>query len=160
MRAMLGLLVLGGLFLMAATWQGRATARLREQRAREFGVPVSLEDVRAGREGWSELVLGRPSGAAPLALPIDASAPAQGAGVREGGGAARQGAPSSFARDFEYVVKARDVLSVVCQKHYGKGRLREIVPAVARYNDLSDANDIVEGQTILLPDVARLLGEN
>src|SRR5688572_15181570 len=88
MRALLGLLLLGGLFLSAATWQGRTTERLREQRELEFGVPKDAESRRAGRAGWSELVLGRPSGQPalpPLATP---DAPANQA---PGGGGAAKG---------------------------------------------------------------------
>jgi hypothetical protein len=64
-----------------------------------------------------------------------------------------------YAPDFEYVVRPNDVLGVICQKHYGKGRLSKIVPAVAAYNDLPTQDAIVAGKVLLLPDVSLLLGE-
>jgi hypothetical protein len=162
MRALLGLLLLGGLFLAAATWQDRATKRLREQRAREYGVPEDAESRKHARAGWSELVLGRPSGADPLAR-ADVGAPeAPGSSPQDPPADSPPGPaknPGRYAPDFEYVVRPNDVLGVICQKHYGKGRLREIVPAVALYNDLSSPDGIVAGKVILLPDIALLLGE-
>jgi hypothetical protein len=166
MRALLGLLVLGGLFLAAATWQGRTTERLRDQRSREYGVP-DADNRREVRAGWSELVLGRPSGAQPLARPASMPGPASDPGsASEVDPNAPKPRPEivrveepRYAPDFEYVVRSSDVLGVICQKHYGKGRLREIVPAVAKYNDLSSADGIVAGKVLLLPDVRLLLGE-
>lgn len=158
MRALLGLLVLAGLFLGAATWQSRMTDRLRAQRALEFGVPADAVGRGEVRAGWSELVLGRPSGAPPLAKPVAAEpppGPVPGADEVPG-----PGPPAKrYAPDFEYVVRPNDVLSVICQKHYGKGRLRELVPAIAKYNDLATPDGIVAGRVLLLPDVALLFGD-
>jgi hypothetical protein len=162
MRALLGLLLLGGLFLSAATWQGRTTDRLREQRALEYGVPKDAESRRAGRAGWSELVLGRPSGQ-PALPPLAAPDPPSNAALAGGGAALGATTPNAetrrYAPDFEYVVRPNDVLGVICQKHYGKGRLSKIVPAVAAYNDLPTQDSIVAGKVLLLPDVSLLLGE-
>jgi len=161
MRALLGLLLLGGLFLSAATWQGRTTERLREQRALEFGVPKDAASRREGRAGWSDLVLGRPSGQPPLPPLPAPEAPATLDPAP--GGAAEASAPTAgeprYAPDFEYVIRPKDVLGVICQKHYGKGRLSKIVPAVAAYNDLPTQDAIVVGKVLLLPDVKLLLGE-
>jgi hypothetical protein len=162
MRALLGLLLLGGLFLSAATWQGRTTERLREQRALEFGVPKDTASRRAGRAGWSELVLGRPSGQPPLpplAAPDAPPQPAPNVGRAGQATQAPNGELRRYAPDFEYVVRPNDVLGVICQKHYGKGRLTKIVPAVAAYNDLPTQDAIVAGKVLLLPDVKLLLGE-
>ncbi|MEZ6018254.1 MAG: hypothetical protein R3F49_24365 [Planctomycetota bacterium] len=168
MRALLGLLLLGGLFLSAATWQGRMTQRLREQRALEYGIPKDAASRSDGRAGWSELVLGRPSGAAPLPPLARPEAglepgpePTPGADSDAPAGTAPSAAHTGrrYAPDFEYEVQPNDVLGVICQKHYGKGRLRELVPAVARYNDLSSADGIVAGKVLLLPDIELLLGE-
>jgi len=162
MRALLGLLLLGGLFLSAATWQGRTTERLREQRALEFGVPKDAASRRAGRAGWSELVLGRPSGQPPLpplATP-DTSQKVEPTGDTGAKGVLpSNGEPRRYTPDFEYVVRPKDVLGVICQKHYGKGRLTKIIPAVAAYNDLPTQDAIVAGKVLLLPDVKLLLGE-
>lgn len=162
MRALLGLLVLGGLFLSAATWQSRTTQRLREQRAHEYGVPEDASKRRESRAGWSELVLGRPSGQPPLPPlaapegPPPAGGRASTPSAEPSGGAIE---PRKYAPDFEYVIRPNDVLGVICQKHYGKGRLAKIVPAVAAYNDLPTQDAIVAGKVLLLPDVRLLLGE-
>jgi len=166
MRALLGLLLLGGLFLSAATWQSRTTERLREQRAREFGVPADAPEgaTRLGsRAGWSELVLGRPSGAPPLPVAARPGVPKGGQNGFDGSDAGWgesdiPATPPRFEPDFEYVVQPHDVLSVICQRHYGKGRLRELVPLVTKYNDLKSADGIEAGKVLLLPDQTLLLG--
>ena len=71
MRALIGLVVLGTLFVMAASWQSRMTSELRRDRSQRYNV---ADDSAPGQEGWSRLVLGRPSGADPL-LVVESVAP-------------------------------------------------------------------------------------
>ena len=66
MRALLGLLILAGIFALAARWQERRSGELRDERSYRYGIPAPDESLG---EGWSTLVLGRPSGADPLPAP-------------------------------------------------------------------------------------------
>jgi len=166
MRALLGLLLLGGLFLSAATWQDRMSHQLREQRARVHGVPEDAVRRAEVRAGWSELVLGRPSGrpALPALREVERELPPLADSLSEED-SARAAPPGTndrarYSPDFEYVVRPNDTLGTICQKHYGKGRLGVIVPAVARYNDLAKPDAIGVGRVLLLPDVELLLGPN
>lgn len=181
MRALIGLLVLGCLFVMAASWQNRTTADLKSRRSLRYAAPADAADTNTA--GWSRLILGRPSGAEPL--PIPEPVPGEGrpglpGGASYGGGAPGSGqstvrggtpevSPSTlrpvgvdatvaprYARDFEYVVRNNDSLGVICQKHYDERPLHKLVEAVALYNDLKSPNAIRVGDTILLPDAAVL----
>ena len=145
MRALLGLVVLGGLFLFAASWQRDQTARLRDERSLRYGVPAAGE---TRQEGWSTLVLGGSSGAPPIPAPerppgVDWEEPAS-----EGGEAPRA---VPFQPDYRYEVQPGDVLGVICQRHYGTAKPR-LVEAVARYNELASADAIRAGVVLLLPD--------
>ena len=157
MRALIGLLVLGSLFVMAASWQNRTTSQLRDRRAQRYGIP---SDSIASPEGWSRLVLGRPSGAEPLALP---ELPPDFRPVDDDSGArTAQELPSPnpmlIPADFSYTVKSNDVLGTICQKHYDVRPLARVVRAVATYNDLSSQDAIRSGDVILLPDATVLFG--
>lgn len=188
MRALIGLLVLGCLFVMAASWQNRTTAELQSRRNLRYAAPADA--VGSDTAGWSRLILGRPSGAEALPVPeevVGAQAPWPDgrtaaelgeAGVERvdfepvGGAGSSPGSDgdlravgiestvaSRYARDFEYVVRANDSLSVICQKHYEERPLLKLVEAVALYNDLKSPDSIREGHTILLPDAAVLFPE-
>lgn len=146
MRALLGLLVLGGLFVVAASWQESHTERLRAQRSREFGLPSAGE---AHDDSWCTLVLGRKSGAEPIPTP-DPAELAYAEPAPSADAAAAEPEPS-FEPDYRYEVQKNDVLGKICQRHYGTARPR-LVDAVARYNELASANDIRAGQILLLPD--------
>jgi hypothetical protein len=140
MRALLGLFVLGGIFVLAATWQDRRTAELRENRTHRFGIPV--DGVEAEGE-WAQLVLGRPSGAEPLA-PLEAQdTPLE---PHE-----NEWEPPAYQPDYRYVVLKNDVLGIICQRHYDSAR-KELVDAIAAYNDLASPDDIREGDVLMLPD--------
>ena len=144
MRALLGLLILAGIFAMAAGWQERRTAELRDQRSQRFGIPNTDETLDGD---WSTLVLGRPSGAE--------------SGSHSSEPAARRTAPiraaelPAYAADTAFTVQENQVLGVICSQHYGSAR-RALIEAVAAYNDLASPDDIREGQVLLLPDEALL----
>ena len=77
MRALLLALVLVGLFLLAALGQERWTERLRRTRDLALEHPVSTEEAPLD-EGWSLLVVGRPSGTEPLVrVMVEAATPEQ-----------------------------------------------------------------------------------
>ena len=160
MRALIGLLILGGLFIMAASWQNRMTSKIMVDRSTRYNVP---SDSVGTDEGWSRLVLGRGSGADPLPVPEAvsgsrglANAPAnitRRAAPERGGPAAHPPAPpkEQIPPDRVYVVRSDDVLSKICQAHYDVRPLHEVVERVARYNDLVNANAIKAGDELRLP---------
>ncbi|WP_145196994.1 LysM peptidoglycan-binding domain-containing protein [Planctomycetes bacterium Poly30] len=182
MRALIGLLVLGCLFVMAASWQNRTTAELQSRRSLRYAAPADA--ANADTAGWSRLILGRPSGSEPLPIPepppslrpgssmdfLDGSATYRGGEEGSAGVASRSAVdPSSirpvgveatvaprYARDFEYIVRPNDSLGEICRKHYDERPLHKLVEAVALYNDLKSPNAIRVGKTILLPDAAVL----
>ncbi len=67
MRALIGLLILGCLFVMAASWQNRTTAKLQDQRSARYVAPANSSD--GDTDFNSRLVFGRMSGREPLAIP-------------------------------------------------------------------------------------------
>ena len=155
MRALLGILILGGLFLAAASWQRRHTQDLREQRRVQHGLPEESTRTRS-EAGWSLLVVGRPSGA-PSLLTDPGGAPEPTDPRPEGTAGGEDPQAPSFAPDYLYVVRQGDSLGVICQKHYGTAR-KSLVEAVARYNGLGSPDSVRAGATLLLPDSA-LLGQ-
>ena len=186
MRALIGLLVLGCLFIMAASWQNRTTAELQSRRALRYAAPADAAETDMA--GWSRMVFGRPSGVEPLAIPdraqriegswpgassagdgpeTSAAAPADSLGSFPDGGTSQAlsgmhpvGFESTvaprYARDFEYVVQENDTLGIICQKHYEERPLIKLVEAVSLYNNLKSSNSIRAGDTILLPDAGVL----
>ena len=157
MRALIGLLILGSLFVMAASWQNRTTSQLRDRRAQRYGIP---SDSIASPAGWSRLVLGRPSGAEPLALPELPPDFRPADDVNDGPTDPVPGPdmPALIPADFAYTVHSNDVLGTICQKHYDVRPLARVVRAVATYNDLSSQDAIRSGDVILLPDATVLFG--
>lgn len=148
MRIIIGLLILGSLFLMAALWQQRITDGYNQERRLRHGMPAS-QDMRG--EGWARLVLGRPSGEPSLQVPEDLTPM-----TPPPGEAQPSAPPPEYPPDYEYVVSAGDVLGRICQAHYDSAHpLVQVVDAVAAYNDLR-ANNIREGQVLLLPDLGIL----
>lgn len=154
MRALIGLVVLGTLFVMAASWQSRMTSELRKDRSRRYNV---ADDSASGEEGWSRLVLGRPSGADPLLIPEPQAPVAIFSPQVAPPPATPDPTPSPrFRRDRVHRVRPNEVLGKICQEHYEERPLAAVVEAVATYNDLASPNDIREGQELLLPDPAVL----
>ena len=155
MRALIGLVVLGTLFVMAASWQSRMTSELRGTDPSDTTWPTRP----TGEEGWSRLVLGRPSGADPL-LVVESVAPTttfSPAGVPRPVTSRRNRHPAS-AGDRVHRVRPNEVLGKICQEHYDVRPLAAVVEAVATYNDLASPDDIREGE-LLLPDPAVLFRE-
>jgi len=151
---------------MAASWQNRMTSKLRGDRAQRYNI---ASDSVAGQEGWSRLILGRPSGADPLPLPEPSPEDqvlASGAGNEAPGSSptgrvqprpeSAPGAGPRYRPDELHVVQPNEVLSTICQKHYEVRPLHLLVERVATYNDLKSANDIHIGDELRLPDAAVL----
>jgi phage tail protein X len=160
MRALLLALVLVGLFLLAALGQERWTERLRRTRDLALEHPVSTEEAPLD-EGWSLLVVGRPSGTEPLPYPEHgwaSSAEVVEEEAAPGKPLAAETDPTPGAKsapDFVYRVQHGDTLGVICQGHYGTSR-RELLDSVASYNGLDSPDDIREGALLYLPDLAGL----
>lgn len=157
MRALIGLVVLGTLFVMAASWQSRMTSELRRDRSQRYNV---ADDSVPGQEGWSRLVLGRPSGADPL-LVVESVAPTTTFSPRA---VPRPVTPDPepaprYRGDRVHRVRSNEVLGKICQEHYDVRPLEAVVEAVATYNELASPDDIREGQELLLPDPAFLFNE-
>ena len=152
MRAILGVLILGGLFLAAASWQESQTASLRAKRRSEHGIDHD-SPTRRGDGRWSTLVLGAPSGAEPLLQPGWTADHSPDPTASAGSGAT-EGEPlneGEVTPDFSYTVRSGDILGRICRDYYGSGGA-SLVEAVARYNGLSSPDSIRAGKPILLPD--------
>ena len=165
MRALLGLLLLGTLFLMAASWQKRTTKGRHDARARQFNINSEANFD----EDWSRLLVGRPSGGEPIPLPatelpqdststaLDSGSAAFDEGNSEGNSARTTAAATPrIPPDEVYIVKNGDVLGTICQRHYEVRPLLKVVERVARYNDLASPDSIGEGDELRLPDAAVL----
>ncbi|MEL6429214.1 MAG: LysM peptidoglycan-binding domain-containing protein [Planctomycetota bacterium] len=164
MRALLGLLLLGTLFVMAASWQKRTTKGRHEARARRF----NISSEASFDESWSRLLVGRPSGGEPIVVPESELPP--GGGTMAAPGRPPGADPTTGRRttplrrdpepeptpripaDRVYVVKNGDVLGTICQRNYDVRPLHEVVRRVARYNDLASPDAIREGDELRLPD--------
>ena len=146
MRTLLGLLILGGLFLMAATWQRNQTKELRAERSQRYGIP---EDPSAREPGWDTLVLGRPSGAQPIPSPAQPESAWENWADLDHD--TRADERPFVSQEFRYEVQSGDVLSRICAQHYGTSRA-SLVDAVAHYNGLSSPDAIRAGKILLLPD--------
>lgn len=161
MRFVLGALLLLALFALAKRWQEHWTTELRAERERTFVRQELPSDDRAPVLG--RVVVGRQSGA-------DAFEGTNAQIQIPGGGAARGMASSpdrvpappppqqSAVREFQLVVQRGQRLSDICRKHYGTSR-GELVDALARYNQMADADHLREGQRLLLPPLESLLGQ-
>lgn len=157
MRLLVGLLSLAVLFLAAARWQRRWTAAARAESAAARGATVVAEGQPA--EGWSRVIVGRPSGGEPFPRPSDAPAPRP----------ARPGAPppaapagsapnpgSASPQRVLLTVQAGQNLASICRERYGTSR-SEVVDAVARRNRLASPDLVREGQKLELPPLEELL---
>lgn len=162
MRALLGLMLLGGLFLIAAGWQRGRTRDLREQREQQHGLP-SLPRTASSQLGadWSLLVLGVVSGAEPIpgsieSNPADPTDQGLNPDPLQPGSEPYTEPPLPFGPDYRYEVQAGDFLGKICDRHYGTSR-HALVDAVARYNGLPSPDAVRAGDTLVLPDRARLV---
>jgi nucleoid-associated protein YgaU len=158
-RLLLGALILLALFSAAALWQRSWTRDARSGRASAPELPQGAAPATAG-QGWSRVVLGRPSGGVPYverAEDVQPSPPGSARDAAETKEPAPPG-PAAPAKDVAISVRAGQTLSGICREHYGTATT-ELVEAVARYNHLSGPDAIREGQTILLPASETIRGE-
>jgi nucleoid-associated protein YgaU len=174
-RLLFGILILLTLFSAAALWQRSWTKEARSSRE-PFPSSVQEPGSAANADGWSRVVLGRPSGGAPYEVPpasVDEGPAKTPHGDRAAGpiddkqlGSQPAVAPSSApnptpvqpAKDAVLTVQAGQTLSEICRDRYGTARL-ELVLALARYNRMAGPDELREGQEILLPALESL-GEN
>ena len=168
MRLLLGVLILIALFSAAALWQRSWRAEARSSREIFLDSPQGTNSTARG-DGWSRVVLGRPSGGEPYEerSEVDPKAVPAATGDDPPGGpresrqnhAPETEAPSrdphALEKDVVVTVEAGQTLSGICHEHYGSARV-ELVLSVARYNQLSGPDEIREGQVISLPTVEKL----
>lgn len=169
MRLLIGVLVLLTLFTAAALWQRSSAAAARSMRA---APPENASDPRAespAGDGWSRVVVGRPSGGEPYRAPAG-SAPAGGPRTERTGPVEVPPSPApppepptrkpppSPEREADAVVTvaAGKTLSEICREHYGTAPL-DLVLAVARHNQLAGPDEIRAGQELRLPPLATVL---
>jgi len=157
------LLILASLFCLAWVWQTGTVRGLRRARAATTGVARGgSEDPEFPilAEGWGVVVVGDPSGADPVEpprAPAAAPPPAQEPVTQEpaAAGPAWLALESRALGDYRLVVRRGQTLSTIAVEYYGA--LQEgLVAALARYNRLESADALAEGQTLLLPERAKL----
>jgi nucleoid-associated protein YgaU len=167
-RLLVGVLILLALFSAAALWQRSWKDEARSSRDSFSNSRQEASSANSG-DGWSRVVLGRPSGGEPYAAKAEETSPGSTSAIREspadpareGGPGPAQGtkspaaAPPAPELDPVVTVKAGQTLSEICHEHYGSAR-QELVLAVARYNQLTGPDEIREGQRILLPALERI----
>ena len=155
MRTLLGWLLLLTLCALAGYLQSRWSRSIRADRRELLSAPVTREERE---EQWSEITIGRPSGAEPIDLGSQPPPPAEEDGpVRagEGNGALENGdqlSPPSDYRpaDFLYTVPEGRVLSKICEDFYGTGR-PPVPERVAAYNGLASPDALKAGAELRLP---------
>jgi nucleoid-associated protein YgaU len=157
MRLLLGLLILGGLFLVAANWQENLRSSVLKTRRLERGIPSHVDTTVNGEDGWATLVLGAPSGAKSI-RPKNAAPPESIIQGPTPEPVTPQPLPPTIQPDQERRIAPGDSLSRICEQHYGTSRPR-LVQALALYNSLSSPNQIRVGATLLLPDLDLLQGD-
>jgi nucleoid-associated protein YgaU len=157
MRLLLGLLILGGLFLVAANWQENLRSSVLKTRRLERGIPSHVDTTVNGQDGWTTLVLGAPSGAKSI-RPKNAAPPESIIQGPTPEPVTPQPLPPTIQPDQERTIAPGDSLSRICEQHYGTSRPR-LVQALALYNSLSSPNQIRVGATLLLPDLDLLQGD-
>jgi nucleoid-associated protein YgaU len=179
MRSVVLLLLLAIAFGAAAAWQSRKVEALHAQRERAAAIrDGELADTPSGevRAGWAVVTVGRPSGksrpppvepegglesepqtelageldengVAPADLDLSQPTPDE--------GAATQG-QESWTQDYELIVEPGQSLSKIAAAHYGSGPA-PLVEALARYNGMSDPDQLAAGQRLRLPPLDLLL---
>lgn len=143
MRAALWIAVLLAAFVLAWRIQDRWAAERRDERDAAYGI----RSGSASDDGFGHVVVGEPSGAAPIVVTPPPAAP------RPANGAAP--APSGADRLRHHVVQSGESLSKICSAYYGTAR-KDVVDAVARANGLSSPETVRAGQRLVLPPLAEL----
>ena len=169
MRTALALCLAVALFASAALWHAdRRGSAGRQVAAEEKPAPGSAarESARFTHpvpEGWVEVILGAPSGADPIRVPLWYTRPADeqldlAESAPDAGNLEEHptflptpGRPP----DFELEVGPGQVLSRIAVHHYGTSRPR-LVEALARYNGLDSPDKLREGQRLRLPPIEDL----
>lgn len=147
MRAALWIAVLIAAFVLAWMIQERWADARREERDAAYARPSEVGTDLP--EGFSRVVVGEPSGAAPVTPP---SPPAPRAAPDPG----RGGSPSANGdRLRHHVVVKGESLSKICAAFYGTAR-KDVVEAVARANGLSNPEAVRAGQQLVLPPLQEL----
>jgi nucleoid-associated protein YgaU len=175
-KLLVGVLLLVAAFAAAAIWQRnwRAEAEARRELARTSDGRSSPRPKAAAEEGWGRVIIGRPSGADPVApsseplpradasaspLPAPSPAAPPAGETRQSTDPASGESPAVPAGEARIVVQHGESLSSLCQTHYGTRR-PEVVQALAAYNHLKDPDRVREGQVVVMPPIERLIVKN
>ena len=157
MKTLIVLLLLASGFGLAALWQSWHVGELQARQRSAWEVSDGeVAETESGtiREGWATVVIGAPSGVAPLELAVDdrtAPPPPADEPVDD----AHLEAPP--LGDFELEVRPGQTLSGIAHAHYGTAPA-ELVQALAEYNGLADANALRSGASLRLPELSVLVG--
>lgn len=155
----LALAVLLGLPLLAALWQKGYLEDQRERRralaAEASGRPVDTPD------GWSLVLIGKPSGAEPVERPPKPR-PRRERSTEEGrvpaeteAAAPVPGPTRLVLEDFQVVVREGQVLSQIVKDHYGRVSPR-LEGWLAAYNGLESPDKLRAGKSLALPSEEKL----
>ncbi len=160
MRLIAVLLVLASLFGLAWAWQAGTLDALRRESRAAAGDSGGRRDPEFAPlpEGWGVVVIGKPSGAAPVPGSVDRAAPAlpaDASSVPEASDADWVALEERALGDFRVEVFAGQTLFSITQMHYGSAN-QELCAALARYNGIHDPAALEVGETLLLPPVERL----
>lgn len=167
MRASLLLLLLAGLFGLAALWQERHVEALRSER-RQLEAEAAGELARTSSgdlaAGHGVVLVGAASGAEPVPRPASwtdsrrAPEPAPRAPTLPTGtnGSVEPTPPDARTTTHAVEVQPAQTLSGICYLHYGTAS-RDLVAAVARHNGLEDPDQLQVGAALELPELGALL---
>ena len=176
MRIILGVLFLLALFLAAATLRQRFTSSARSASERAWGESETV--LAPVEQGWGHALVGAQSGVAPASADEAPAMKPQAEAQQAPAPAERQAqqqqqqtamapapapakpapakpAPAATDGATKHVVAAGESLGRICAAHYGTSD-RKLVEAVAKANGLASPDAIKVGQTLTLPDRARL----
>ena len=162
MRAALGVLFLLLLFVAAAlvqeSWIDGVRQRLPGLRIQPEHESHAGSQELSDESGWTRLVIGRPSGADPVALPTDYSQPEAERemliGLEPESVYFEEDIP--LPSDFEITLDSSSTLSEVCVRFYGSGAPK-LYKRLASYNGFDDPDAIRAGQKLFVPPTRELL---
>ena len=160
------LLLLASGFGLAALWQSRHLGELQAQQREAWEVSDGVyAETESGKikEGWATVVVGRPSGVAPLEFARETEEDERDGPVAGSPGPLEPAVDDGFYAspelgDFEMEVQPGQTLSGIAHAHYGTAPVA-LVEALATYNGLENPNALQSGATVLLPELSLLVDD-
>lgn len=175
LRILIGLVGLFSVFGLAAVWQKHNIEQSRKIRDNAPDVlaasrpePVLQEEGPSLAPGWGRLVLGRPSGAAPITRSLPLATPRAthqvGTYVEEPEqqptyttppASIDPVAPPTWPADQELKVRSGQSLSKIIADAYGRST-PSLVSRLASYNGMENADKLRIGQALRIPVIEKL----